>query len=106
MVKGIGIDIIELKRIKKVLRRHPRFLHRILSEKEIELFHRLPTENRKIEKKRSAKQKEPESDSITRSNPSKFCVAQLDNLSFITKENLGNLHMFQFRIVRNTRLHK
>lgn len=35
---GIGIDIIEIKRIEKVLERTPRFLERNFTEKEIEYF--------------------------------------------------------------------
>lgn len=37
MIKGIGIDIIEVKRIKKIIERYgDRFYNRILTEKEIE----------------------------------------------------------------------
>jgi len=36
MIKGIGIDIIEVKRIKKIIERYgDRFYKRILTEKEI-----------------------------------------------------------------------
>jgi holo-[acyl-carrier protein] synthase len=37
MIKGIGIDIIDIKRIKKIIKRYgDRFYTRILTEKEIE----------------------------------------------------------------------
>lgn len=38
MIKGIGIDIIEIERIHKALTRNNRFLERIFTEKEIEYF--------------------------------------------------------------------
>ena len=37
-ILGIGIDIIEIDRIEKVLKRTPRFLERNFTEKEIEYF--------------------------------------------------------------------
>lgn len=48
MIKGIGIDITELGRIKKILERQPRFPDRILTENEIERFEQLKGQ-RKIE---------------------------------------------------------
>ena len=48
MIKGIGIDITELGRIKKILERQPRFPERILTENEIERFEKLKGQ-RKIE---------------------------------------------------------
>lgn len=35
MIKGVGIDIIEIQRIKKALRKNPKFIHRILTAKEV-----------------------------------------------------------------------
>jgi len=35
MVKGIGIDIIEVDRVKKLAEENPRFLERIFTEREI-----------------------------------------------------------------------
>ncbi|MBR7554639.1 holo-ACP synthase [Allobacillus sp. GCM10007491] len=49
MIRGIGIDIIELKRIEKIIQRKPRFLKRILSEAEMTLYNQLPSFQRKIE---------------------------------------------------------
>lgn len=37
-ILGIGIDIIEIDRIEKVLKRTPRFLDRNFTEKEVEYF--------------------------------------------------------------------
>ncbi|MGM9533264.1 holo-ACP synthase [Intestinibacter sp.] len=37
-ILGIGIDIIEIDRIEKVLKRTPRFLERNFTEKEVEYF--------------------------------------------------------------------
>ncbi len=36
MVIGIGIDIIEVERVKKLAERNPRFLERIFTQKEID----------------------------------------------------------------------
>ncbi|SHI69069.1 holo-[acyl-carrier-protein] synthase [Geosporobacter subterraneus DSM 17957] len=38
MIKGIGIDIIEVERIKSALGRNSKFLQRIFTEKEIKYF--------------------------------------------------------------------
>lgn len=48
MIKGIGIDIIELERIRKSME-NPRFIDRILTEKEKESYLQLHNEARKIE---------------------------------------------------------
>ncbi|RDW15087.1 holo-ACP synthase [Oceanobacillus chungangensis] len=49
MIKGIGIDIIELERIKGSLERNNRFVDRILTENEMNLFIRLQNHHRKVE---------------------------------------------------------
>lgn len=41
MIKGIGIDITEIGRIKKILQRQPRFPARILTENEMRRFEEL-----------------------------------------------------------------
>ena len=38
MIKGIGLDIIEIERIEKAMARTNRFKRRILSDREIEIF--------------------------------------------------------------------
>ncbi|WP_167629369.1 holo-ACP synthase [Listeria valentina] len=38
MIKGIGLDMIDLDRVKAVLERNPRFVERILTPKEEALF--------------------------------------------------------------------
>jgi holo-[acyl-carrier protein] synthase len=48
MISGIGIDIIELDRIKSIIERQPKFIQRILTENEQQIFERL-TPARKIE---------------------------------------------------------
>lgn len=48
MIKGIGIDLVELDRIKNTYERNPRFSQRILTEKEQVQFETL-SEKRKIE---------------------------------------------------------
>lgn len=48
MIKGIGIDIVEIERIKEKYRRNERLKERILTNKEQELFNTLP-ERRKME---------------------------------------------------------
>ncbi|HZG59840.1 MAG TPA: holo-ACP synthase [Anoxybacillus sp.] len=48
MIVGIGIDIVEIKRIKEIVERQPKFIERILSETEKKRFFQL-SETRKIE---------------------------------------------------------
>lgn len=48
MISGIGIDIVELKRIEKIVKRQVRFADRILTSKEKETYERL-TDSRKVE---------------------------------------------------------
>jgi holo-[acyl-carrier protein] synthase len=48
MIKGIGIDIVELERIKRLLSKQPKFLTRILTEKEIAVWEKL-SDRRKVE---------------------------------------------------------
>jgi holo-[acyl-carrier protein] synthase len=38
MIKGIGIDIIELPRVQEIINRQPRFIERVLCPSEIEMF--------------------------------------------------------------------
>ncbi|HLS24130.1 MAG TPA: holo-ACP synthase [Pseudogracilibacillus sp.] len=49
MIKGIGIDIIELERIERLITKKPRFLERILTDKEITQYNSLQSERRKLE---------------------------------------------------------
>lgn len=48
MIKGIGLDIVEINRIEKALSRSGRFAMRILTEKELTIFNSL-TDGRKVE---------------------------------------------------------
>lgn len=48
MIKGIGLDIVEIARIKELMNRTDKFQQRILSERELEIFHQL-SEKRKYE---------------------------------------------------------
>ncbi|MGJ0374920.1 hypothetical protein ACR73L_09125, partial [Listeria monocytogenes] len=38
MIKGIGLDMIDLERVKQVVEKNPRFIERVLTEKEIKQF--------------------------------------------------------------------
>ncbi|MUK89720.1 holo-ACP synthase [Ornithinibacillus sp. L9] len=49
MIKGIGIDIIELIRIKESIQKNNRFADRILTNREKEYFMTLNSESRKVE---------------------------------------------------------
>lgn len=49
MIIGTGIDIVELDRIEKVIKRHPRFIERILTMNEQDAWKKLRSEQRKIE---------------------------------------------------------
>jgi holo-[acyl-carrier protein] synthase len=46
MISGIGIDIIELNRIKTIIDRQPKFIQRILTENELMVFEKLSVERR------------------------------------------------------------
>lgn len=49
MIKGIGIDIIELERIERSMKRQKRFVDRILTKNELDYYSALPQERRQIE---------------------------------------------------------
>mgnify|MGYP001179502631 CR=1 FL=1 len=49
MICGIGLDIIELDRIRKNILRNNRFAERILTDKERNFFYALQNENRRVE---------------------------------------------------------
>jgi len=49
MIKGIGIDLIELERIKKSLAKNDRLVTRILTRNEQNVFLKLQSERRKVE---------------------------------------------------------
>lgn len=49
MIQGIGLDIIELERIRRLMARQPRFPARILTEREQTKMASLSGTNRKIE---------------------------------------------------------
>ena len=42
MIKGIGIDIIELSRIEEIVSRQKKLIDRILTENEKQTFEQLP----------------------------------------------------------------
>ncbi|MFC7063681.1 holo-ACP synthase [Halobacillus seohaensis] len=46
MIKGIGIDLIELERIKQSIKRNPRFVQRILTGKEQNRYETLNSRRR------------------------------------------------------------
>jgi len=48
MIKGIGLDIVEMERIQKAKNRSEKFQQRILSERELNIFKQL-SEQRQIE---------------------------------------------------------
>ncbi|MGN7479631.1 holo-ACP synthase [Solibacillus silvestris] len=48
MIKGIGLDLVELDRIEKMLRRSAKFAHRILTERELAIFDTL-SQTRQVE---------------------------------------------------------
>ncbi|ALN76961.1 MULTISPECIES: holo-ACP synthase [Staphylococcus] len=49
MIYGIGIDLVEINRLKEVLKRQARFPERILSAKELERFNSFKLEKRQLE---------------------------------------------------------
>ncbi|GEM04028.1 holo-[acyl-carrier-protein] synthase [Halolactibacillus miurensis] len=49
MIRGIGIDIVEIARIKILIKRNPRFIEKVLSVKEQEKYWTLTSDNRRAE---------------------------------------------------------
>ena len=49
MIHGIGIDLIEIERIRKVLYKQPKLVDRVLTENEKLKFEKFTHEKRKIE---------------------------------------------------------
>lgn len=49
MIKGIGIDLIELSRIKNSVNKNSRIIDRILTKHECQVYNSLQRESRKIE---------------------------------------------------------
>ena len=49
MIKGIGIDLIEIERIAAAVKKRSTFKDRILTKKEAEVFNQLPNDKRKHE---------------------------------------------------------
>lgn len=49
MIQGIGLDIIEIQRIKQAIHKNKRFVQRILTRNERNVYFGLPTERRKLE---------------------------------------------------------
>jgi holo-[acyl-carrier protein] synthase len=49
MIKGIGIDIVDIARIETIIKRNPRFIEKILSVKEREKYASLTTDSRRVE---------------------------------------------------------
>ncbi|OLN21824.1 holo-ACP synthase [Domibacillus antri] len=39
MIKGIGMDIVEIDRIRRLIERQPKFIERILTPEELAIFH-------------------------------------------------------------------
>lgn len=49
MISGIGIDLVELERIKRAIMKNERFIKRILTMNEQQVYNNLPTFKRQIE---------------------------------------------------------
>ncbi|MFC4402044.1 holo-ACP synthase [Gracilibacillus xinjiangensis] len=49
MIRGIGIDIVEMERVKQILIRQPNIVDRVLTADEKELYENLTAERRKME---------------------------------------------------------
>ncbi|WP_288395673.1 holo-ACP synthase [uncultured Vagococcus sp.] len=48
MIIGIGVDIVELDRIKEIIKNNPKFINRVLTENERDVFDKLG-ERRQVE---------------------------------------------------------
>src|SRR5690625_4560650 len=49
MIKGIGIDLIELERLRRSIKKNERIIERILTKNEREIYTALSSERRRIE---------------------------------------------------------
>lgn len=49
MIKGIGIDIIELDRINKSIEKNNRLIHRVLTNHELAVYENLESVSRRVE---------------------------------------------------------
>ncbi|HLR64730.1 MAG TPA: holo-ACP synthase [Pseudogracilibacillus sp.] len=49
MIYGIGLDIVELGRIKRAVEKNKRFVTRILTQNEVDIYESLSTDKRKLE---------------------------------------------------------
>lgn len=49
MITGIGLDIVEIRRIRRIDGKSPKFRQRILTARELSEYFELPSENRKTE---------------------------------------------------------
>jgi len=49
MIKGIGLDIVEITRIKQAVSRNSRFVARVLTEKEMRIYDEFSSGKRQIE---------------------------------------------------------
>lgn len=49
MIKGIGIDIVELARIESIVKRNERFIDRLLTDAEKKAYKTLENDHRKME---------------------------------------------------------
>lgn len=49
MITGIGVDLIELDRIEQIINRNPRFVEKILTEKEMIIYEQKKSKLKRIE---------------------------------------------------------
>ncbi|MDC3417033.1 holo-ACP synthase [Aquibacillus salsiterrae] len=49
MIKGIGIDIVQITRIAEAVNKNPRFAKRILTTNELDIWNQLTSNKRKME---------------------------------------------------------
>ena len=49
MIHGVGIDLVEIKRIKEWYDKRPTMVNKILTDNELEIFNKINLDNRKVE---------------------------------------------------------
>lgn len=49
MIQGVGLDIVEIERIENALKRNKRFVTRILTQNERDIYESLTSDKRKLE---------------------------------------------------------
>ena len=113
MIKGIGMDIVEIGRLSRVLSRQPRLPERILTLREQEVFRTL-SEKRQLEflagrfaaKEAFAKAYGTELVSMSAFTTSRYKKMRTENLSLKVRKQKKTTFMYPLHTQKNMLQHK